>query len=193
MICKNKVFQRLNIKDYCITDRLNFSVINMKLFITAKKTSTCWVFDHDHRNTIDEALCNGTENVIDFYFQSIERKTPEIGDQINFLLDTERSKYALTTIDLIETSDVGSYYKDRLSDQQVWLCPWLQGYFGEVPERIYIDCFSIAEGISEEELDEIMKDFSYEELNEMVGDMQAENVLDVIPKIDNNKDTDPID
>lgn len=132
----------------------------MKLLITAKKTPTCWVFDHEHQNTVDEALCNGTEIVIDLYFRMIEGISPEIGDQINFLLNTEKFKDALTTIDLIETSEVGSYYKDRLTQQQVWLCPWLQGYFGEVPERIYIDCFSVAKSISEEELDEIMEEIN---------------------------------
>lgn len=161
----------------------------MKLLITAKKTQTCWVFDHEHENTIDEALCNGTENVIDFYFQIVERGIPAIGDQINFLLDTERNKDALTTIDLIETSDVGSYYKDRLTQQQVWLCPWLQGYFGEVPERIYIDCFSIAKGISEEELDEIMEGFSEQELNDMMEEMYAEKIQDERSVIGNRKDS----
>jgi len=60
-----------------------------------------------------------------------------------------------------------------LDTTQVWLCPWLQGYFGEVPERIYIGCFSVAKSISQEELDQIMEGFSKEELNEMAEQMYA--------------------
>ena len=129
----------------------------MKLHIEARKTPTCWVFDHEHQNTVNEALCNGTEKVIDWYYQVIECKIPIVGDKIGFHLSTEKLESATTQINLKETSEFGSYYIDELSELEVWLCPWLQGYFGEVPQRIYIECFSIPEGISEEELDEIMK------------------------------------
>jgi hypothetical protein len=29
----------------------------------------------------------------------------------------------------------------------VWLCPWLQGYFGEVPDEIYIKVRPINKGL----------------------------------------------
>jgi len=129
----------------------------MKLSITARKTPTCWVFDHEHQNTVDEALCNGTEKVIDWYYQSIESKMPIVGDELGFYLSTEKLHNTTTQINLIETSETGSYYIDQLSKMELWLCPWLQGYFGEVPQRIYIECFSISKSISEEELDEIIE------------------------------------
>lgn len=129
----------------------------MKLSITARKTPTCWVFDHEHQNTVDEALCNGTEKVIDWYYQAIESKMPIVGDELGFYLSTEKLHNTTTQINLIETSETGSYYIDQLSKMELWLCPWLQGYFGEVPQRIYIECFSIPKSISEEELDEIIE------------------------------------
>ena len=129
----------------------------MNLSITARKTPTCWVFDHEHHNTVDEALCNGTEKVIDWYYQAIESKMPIVGDELGFYLSTEKLHNTTTQINLKETSETGSYYIDQLSKMELWLCPWLQGYFGEVPQRIYIECFSIPESISEEELDEIIE------------------------------------
>ena len=42
----------------------------MKLFLTTYKLSDgLWAFDHDHQNTVEELLCNGTEKVIDEYFK----------------------------------------------------------------------------------------------------------------------------
>lgn len=127
----------------------------MNLFITARKTESCWVFDHEHQNTIDEALCNGTELAIDWYYQGIEGKTPIVGDQLGFYLSTEKFKEATTQINLIESNDVGSTYKDSFSGMTIWLCPWLQGYFGEVPERIYVEPMPVR-SIGEEELNELM-------------------------------------
>jgi hypothetical protein len=128
----------------------------MDLYIVARKTPTCWVFDHEHQNTVDEALCNGTEFAIDWYYQVIMKETPSVGDKLAFYLSTEKFKDAITQINLIESDDVGSYYKDELSGMTIWLCPWLQGYFGEVPQRIYVECMPPEKSISEEELDELM-------------------------------------
>jgi len=63
----------------------------------------------------------------------------------------------------------------------------LQGYFGEVPERIYIDCFSVAKSISQEALDQIMKGFSKEELNEMTEQMYTKKVQDEKSVIGNRR------
>lgn len=128
----------------------------MNLFIIARKTTTCWVFDHEHQSTVNEALCNGTENVIDWYYEVVNKRSPEIGDQISFYLSTDKFDDAITKIELIETNQSGSIYIDDLSNMNLWLCPWLQGYFGEVPKKIYIDCKTV-NTISEEELDSIME------------------------------------
>ena len=80
---------------------------------------------------------------------------PIVGDKIGFYLSTEKLESATTQINLRETSEFGSYYIDQLSELEVWLCPWLQGYFGEVPQRIYIECLSVPEDMSEDEWDEL--------------------------------------
>lgn len=139
-----------------VSDRLRFYQRIMDLYIVARKTPNCWVFDHEHQSTVDEPLCNGTDLAIDWYYEITEKKTPIVGDQLAFYLSTEKFPDAITQINLNETSESGSYYKDQLSSMTIWLCPWLQGYFGEVPERIYVTCESV-KTISEEELDEIME------------------------------------
>jgi len=140
-----------------ISTKLRFSQRTMKLFITAYKTPTCWVFDHEHQNTRDEALCNGTETVIDWYYEVVEGRPASVGDEINFYLNTDKFVEATTQINLIETDSAGSYYMDQFSQMKLWLCPWLQGYFGEVPQRLYIQCSSVDKTMSEEELDDIME------------------------------------
>jgi len=38
-----------------------------------------------------------------------------------------------------KSSDLGgTTYTDTALDQPIWLCPWLQGYFGFVPKKMYI-------------------------------------------------------
>ena len=48
-----------------------------------------WAFDHEHENTIEEPLCNGTELVLDEYFRIDMNRNPKINDQIQIIVDTE--------------------------------------------------------------------------------------------------------
>ena len=62
----------------------------MNLQILAHKTeSGHWKFDHDHLNTVGEPLCNGTELVIDEYFEIDMKRKPIPGDQMHIIVDTE--------------------------------------------------------------------------------------------------------
>lgn len=97
-----------------------------------------WEFDHEHNNTVGEGLLNGTETVIDTYYQKLTGEVPVPGDQMQFTLDTEPFPEAVTHLTLQETDEFGSVYTDKMTGMTVWLCPWLQGYFGEVPQTIYI-------------------------------------------------------
>lgn len=129
----------------------------MELKIIAYKTeSDIWAFDHKHENTIEEALCNGTEDVIDWYYEMLNETKPIIGDKINFYLNTEEFEGAITEINLLTTDEFGSVYKDKLSSMELWLCPWLQGYFGEVPDAIYIYCEQYHEPLYDPEFEELL-------------------------------------
>lgn len=111
----------------------------MKLVVHPYKSPRkIWAFDHEHNNTKGEGLMNGTEKVIDCYYYNLTGKQPVPGDRMKFTLDTEPFPEATTFLTLQETDKNGSVYKDKLTGMEVWLCPWLQGYFGNVPETIYI-------------------------------------------------------
>lgn len=110
----------------------------MRLIVQPVRTPEMWVFDHEHNNTVGEGLTNGTELVIDYYHYLVNGVNPGIGSRIQFTLDTEPFPEAITALTLQSTDEYGSYYTDTLTEKTVWLCPWLQGFFGHVPKTIYV-------------------------------------------------------
>jgi hypothetical protein len=60
----------------------------MKIEFTAIKQKDIWVFDHPHNNTVKEPLCNGTELVLNEYFE-IDMDRPAISnDRLDILVST---------------------------------------------------------------------------------------------------------
>lgn len=111
----------------------------MKLTVNPYKTSYgIWAFDHEHGDTVGEGLLNGTEIVIDTYFQNLTGRPPEVGDKMVFVLDTEPFPEATTFLTYTGGDEDGSVFTDKLTGMEVWLCPWLQGFFGYVPKTIFI-------------------------------------------------------
>jgi hypothetical protein len=110
----------------------------MMIEFIARRTPTCWVFDHEHQNTIDEPLCNGTEKAIDHYFEIYAHRFPKTGDQIKITAATEDFEETDTVLDLQKTDSTGSVYLDMVLFEEVWLCPWLKSYFGEAPINLYV-------------------------------------------------------
>lgn len=111
----------------------------MKLELTAIKTNSgIWVFDHEHNQTIAEPLCNGTEEVLDEYFDYDMNREPKEGDRLEIVVDTEVFDEYDTILQLQSANEHGSTYLDTELYLNVWLCPWLQSYFGNVPESLYV-------------------------------------------------------
>jgi hypothetical protein len=110
----------------------------MKIEFIARRTPTYWVFDHDHKDTIDEPLCNGTDKVIDEYYELFSGKKPKIDDHIKITASTEDFEESDTVLDFQGPDGGGSMYLDMVLFEKVWLCPWLQSYFGEVPTNLYV-------------------------------------------------------
>ena len=91
----------------------------------------------------DEALCNGTEKVIDNYFKQTNGEDPEPGNSINMTVSTSKpTEYAHTT--KLEYDGPGgdmqgsSNYTDVKTGMNVWLCPVLPIMFGSVPPVLYV-------------------------------------------------------
>jgi len=120
----------------------------MELTIVAYKLSDgLWAFDHPHNNTVQELLMNGTEEAIDehFYFESGRHAVEK--DQMEIILNTEEPADYDTLLVKEVSDDDGTTYMDTTLCAPVWLCPWLQGYFGEVPEEIFVKVRPINQGL----------------------------------------------
>lgn len=110
----------------------------MNLTIQPYRLEAIWAFDHPHNQTVGEELTNGTELAIDHYYRLVTGRDPQKGSTLQFTLDTKPFSDAITTLVLQETDQFGSTYTDTLTEMPVWLCPWLQGFFGAVPSTIYV-------------------------------------------------------
>jgi len=120
----------------------------MELTIVAYKLEDgLWAFDHPHNNTVQELLLNGTEEAIDehFYFES--GRYPVEKDQMEIILNTDEPADYDTLLVKEVGDEEGTTYTDTTLCAPVWLCPWLQGYFGEVPEEIFVKVRPINQGL----------------------------------------------
>lgn len=116
-------------------------------FIAYKTKTGDWAFDHEHMNTVGEPLCNGTELVMDEYFRIDMKRDPVVGDQMFIQVDTEDFEGSDTVLSFQSTNDLGTNYLDMVLFENVWLCPWLQSYFGYKPDILYVKLKPINPGL----------------------------------------------
>ena len=120
----------------------------MKLTVIAvKRIDGLYHFNHSHQNTVEEILCNGTEEAIDEHCYFITHKYPAVGDEVKISLFLEEPDDYDTLLVKEVSDEEGTTYTDTTLCAPVWLCPWLQGYFGEVPEEIFIKVRPINQGL----------------------------------------------
>ena len=120
----------------------------MELTIVAYKLEDgLWAFDHPHNDTVQELLMNGTEEAIDEHFYIESGRDAVAKDQMEIILNTEEPADYDTLLVKEVGDEEGTTYTDTTLCAPVWLCPWLQGYFGEVPEEIFIKVRPINQGL----------------------------------------------
>jgi hypothetical protein len=120
----------------------------MELTIVAYKLEDgLWAFDHPHNDTVQELLMNGTEEAIDEHFYIESGRDAVTKDQMEIILNTEEPADYDTLLVKEVSDEEGTTYTDTTLCAPVWLCPWLQGYFGEVPEEIFIKVRPINQGL----------------------------------------------
>ena len=120
----------------------------MELTIVAYKLENgLWAFDHPHNDTVQELLMNGTEEAIDehFYFGTGRHAVEK--DQMEIILNTEEPTDYDTLLVKEVSDDDGTTYTDTTLCIPVWLCNWNQGYFGFVPEELYVKVRPINKGL----------------------------------------------
>jgi hypothetical protein len=120
----------------------------MELTVLAYKLEDgLWAFDHPHNNTVQELLLNGTEEAIDEHFYFETGRYPVEKDQMELILNTEEPEDYDTLLVKEVSDEEGTTYTDTTLCAPLWLCPWLQGYFGEVPEEIFVKVRPINQGL----------------------------------------------
>ena len=120
----------------------------MELTIVAYKLEDgLWAFDHPHNNTVQELLMNGTEEAIDEHFYIESGRDAVAKDQMEIILNTEEPDDYDTLLVKEVSDEEGTTYTDTTLCAPVWLCNWLQGYFGVVPEELYVKVRPINKGL----------------------------------------------
>jgi hypothetical protein len=112
-----------------------------------KREDGLYHFDHPHNDTVEELLLNGTEEAIDEHCYFKAGLYPVAGDEVEISLFLEEPADYDTFL-LKEVSDEeGTTYTDTTLCSPVWLCNWLQGYFGVMPEELYVKVRPINKGL----------------------------------------------
>lgn len=156
-------------------------------FVAYKTEYDIWAFDHEHQDTVAEALCNGTELVLDEYFRIGMNRDPKPNDKMEVFVSTKDFDDSDTVLSFQSTNDSGTVYLDMVLFEEVWLCPWLQSYFGYKPSELYVKLAPVNPGLKniqtnyanpfakyvkkkEDELDKMLEGISEEELTEYVNE-----------------------
>jgi len=103
-------------------------------------------FYHFKHSPFEEVLCNGTEKVIDTHYFFLTGKEPIPGNKIQIHLSTEEpvSEDDYDTVLTFQWADRnGSTYLDDVMCDNVYFSNWLQDYFGNLSNYLYVQ-FDIA-------------------------------------------------
>jgi hypothetical protein len=107
----------------------------------SKDKSGVWVFSLPQFLTFNESMCNGTELVMDYHFEQKMGYTPVIGSKMKLTVSKVKPSTFDTTITWMYEDPVcpgSNYYYDKVSKMDVWLCPYVQVLFKEVPESMWL-------------------------------------------------------
>jgi hypothetical protein len=107
----------------------------------SKVDSGVWVFSLPQFLTFNESMCNGTEKVMDYWFEQLVGHTPVTGSKMKVTISkVQPTSFTTKIIHLFEDPmwPESNIYYDKGSEMDVWLCPYLQVLFKSVPESLWI-------------------------------------------------------
>ena len=108
-----------------------------------KDPSGVWTFSLPQFLTFKESMCNGTEKVMDYWFEQKIKYQPVIGSKMTVTVSKVEPSTSDTKLIFLYEDPLwieSSIYLDKGSGMDVWLCPYLQVLFKEVPESLWIQC-----------------------------------------------------
>lgn len=112
----------------------------------SKDKSGVWVFSLPQFLTFNESFCNGTEKVFDYWFEKQTGYMPVLGSTMVVTVSKVLPQQFDTKLLWMYCDTMwpdSNYYYDKGSEMDVWLCPYLQVLFKEVPDSLYVsfkDC-----------------------------------------------------
>lgn len=100
-----------------------------------------WTFSLPQFLTYEESLCNGTELVMDKWFEELTGEEPKVGSKMSVTVSSKPLENYTTLIEFKEV-DVhwmdSSLYRDTKLNMSIWLCPYLQVLFKERPKKMWV-------------------------------------------------------
>ena len=131
----------------CYDTLINKTLMKELTVVAIKREDGLYHFDHPHNDTVEELLMNGTEEAIDDYYYFKTGNHAVEGDEVEISLFLEEPEEYDTLLVKEVSDEDGTTYTDTTLCIPVWLCNWLQGFFGEVPDEIYIKVRPINQGL----------------------------------------------
>jgi hypothetical protein len=107
----------------------------------SKDKSGVWVFSLPQFFTFNESMCNGTEKVMDYWFEKKFGSVPVTGSKMNVTVSKVKPSTFDTKIIWMYEDPLwqkSNFYYDNGSGMDVWLCPYVQVLFKGVPESMWI-------------------------------------------------------
>ena len=104
-----------------------------------KTTMGDWIFDI-FPFIKDEALCGGTEFIIDTYYIHIKGQPASPGDTIKMSISADKpKKYDACCTNFESCDGFGHTYTDIQTQMNGWFCPMFENMFGQdIPKQIYV-------------------------------------------------------
>ena len=106
-----------------------------------KCESGIWAFHLPQYLIFNEALANGTEKALDFWFEHLHGLDAQPGDKLKLTLSSQQLDEYTTKALYIQDDPTwleASEYYDTEAEMALWLCPMLQLMFGEKPEKMWM-------------------------------------------------------
>jgi hypothetical protein len=106
-----------------------------------KDSSGVWVFSLPQFLTFNESLCNGTEKVMDYWYTQLSGKEPVTGSKLKVVVSKVEQLNWTTKVNWLYEDPLwteSNYYYDTKSNMDLWLCPYVQVLFKEVPESMWL-------------------------------------------------------
>ena len=108
-----------------------------------KDKSGVWVFSLPQFLTFNESMCNGTELVMDVWYEKKTGNKPITGSKMSLTVSKQNpmgSPFDTKLVWMYEDPHwmESNFYMDKTTGMDVWLCPYCQVLFKQVPQSLWV-------------------------------------------------------